>query len=92
MLASHLPISHNNLNNALVENAFFLLYVTSGLLFFCFYQLKIIMSKMLLYSLAYILHMGHKMYYETVSILSLLFGRKSPTVFNLLLLFATDSS
>ena len=42
--------------------------------------------------LAYILHMGNKMYYKTFSILRLLFGIKSPTAFNLLLLFATDSS
>lgn len=59
---------------------------------FCFYQLKTIMSKMLLYPLVYILHMSNKMYYKTFSILSLLFGRKSPTELNLLLLFATDSS
>lgn len=35
--------------------------------------------------------MGNKMYYKTFSILSLLFGRKSPTELNLLL-FAADSS
>lgn len=35
--------------------------------------------------------MHNEMYYKTFSILSLFLGRKSPTVFNLLL-FATGSS
>lgn len=53
-------------------------HMTSGLLFFVFYQLNTIMSQMLLYPLVYILHMGNKMYYKTFSILSLLFGRNLP--------------
>lgn len=72
-----------------VENFFHYTWYQSY--FFCFYQLKTIMSKLLLYPLVYILHMGNKMYYKTFSILSLLFGRKSPTELNLLL-FAADSS
>lgn len=39
MLASHLSVTQN-LQNALIENAFFLLYVTAGLLFFWFLSVE----------------------------------------------------